>query len=68
MIMTDKKNSADQVHDHTTTDDSPHAHQAPDRRGWVAAILHRWPTWLAIAMAVLHGESTFCMARSSNTA
>ena len=47
------KSSAGGVRDPATADDSPHARQAPDRRGWVAAILHRWPTWLAIAMAIL---------------
>jgi hypothetical protein len=32
----------------TRIDDyAPHAGQAPGRRDWVAAILHRWPTWLA---------------------
>ena len=24
-----------------------------DRRSWAAAIMHRWPTWLAIALAAL---------------
>ena len=52
--MTNRNNFADEVRDHATAkDDSPHAHPAPDRRGWVAAILHRWPTWLSIAMAAL---------------
>jgi hypothetical protein len=51
--VTDKEGFADLTRDRTTADDSPHAHQAPDRRGWVAAFLHRWPTWLAITMAVL---------------
>jgi hypothetical protein len=38
----------------TRIDDyAPHAGQAPGRRDWVAAILHRWPTWLAIALAAL---------------
>ena len=27
--------------------------RTPERRGWVAAILHRWPTWLAIAFVAL---------------
>jgi len=49
--MIDKRDFADEVR--ATADDSPHAHQALDRRGWVAAVLHRWPTWLAIAMAAL---------------
>ncbi|HEX8260080.1 MAG TPA: hypothetical protein VF558_07255, partial [Rubrobacteraceae bacterium] len=26
---------------------------APDRPSWAATILHRWPTWLAIALAAL---------------
>jgi hypothetical protein len=45
--------SADRVADQAIADDSSHVHQAPDRRGWVVAILHRWPTWLAIALATL---------------
>ena len=52
-IMIDKKNFACGVGDFATADDSPHAQQASGRRGWVAAILHRWPTWLAIALAAL---------------
>ena len=32
---------------------APHAPQTPDRRPWIAAVLHRWPTWLAIAMAAV---------------
>jgi hypothetical protein len=56
--MTDEKSSADRALDHAT-DDSSHAPQAPGRRSWVTAILHRWPTWLAIAMAaLLAGGST----------
>jgi hypothetical protein len=51
--MIDKKNFACGVGDFATADDSPHAQQASGRRGWVAAILHRWPTWLAIALAAL---------------
>ena len=30
-----------------------HAHPAPDSPSWAAAIMHRWPTWLAIALAAL---------------
>jgi hypothetical protein len=53
-IVTDKKGFADRTRDDATAnDDSPYAHPVPDRRGWVAAILHRWPTWLAIASAAL---------------
>ena len=52
--MTDMNNFADQVRDPATADDdTPYAHQAPDRRSWAAAIMHRWPTWLAIALAAL---------------
>jgi hypothetical protein len=50
--MIDKKNFADKVRDHATTD-THHAYPAPDRRSWAAAIMHRWPTWLAIALAAL---------------
>jgi hypothetical protein len=50
--MTDKKSLADGVRERVAVD-SPHAHQEPDRRGWTAAIKHRWPTWLAIALAAL---------------
>jgi hypothetical protein len=57
--MTDKKSVADKVRDHGTTD-RHHAHPAPDRPSWAAAIMHRWPTWLAIALAALTvgGSST----------
>src|ERR687893_1376772 len=50
--MIDKKSLADGVRERAAVD-SPHAHQEPDRRGWTAAIKHRWPTWLAIALAAL---------------
>ena len=50
--MADEKSFAGGVREHAT-DDSPKAHQVPDRRSWAAAIMHRWPTWLAIALAVL---------------
>jgi predicted benzoate:H+ symporter BenE len=50
--MTDKNSLADGVRERGAAD-SPHAHQEPDRRGWTAAIKHRWPTWLAIALAAL---------------
>ncbi len=51
--MTNEKDVADPIRDHATADDSPHARQAPERRGWAAALMHRWPTWLAIALAAL---------------
>ena len=50
--MTDKESFADKVRDHAT-DDSPHAHQAPDRRRWADFLMHRWPTALGIALAAL---------------
>ena len=50
--MTDKKSFADKVRDHPTTD-THYAHPTPERRSWAAAIMHRWPTWLAIALAAL---------------
>src|SRR5918998_2036836 len=50
--MIDKKSLADGVRERAAVD-SPHAHQEPDRRSWAAAIMHRWPTWLAIALAAL---------------
>ncbi len=50
--MTGEKNFADEVRDHAT-DDSPHAHQAPDRRRWTDVLMHRWPIALGIAVAVL---------------
>jgi hypothetical protein len=50
--MTDKKSFADKDRYHATTD-THHAHPVPDRRSWAAAIMHRWPTWLAIALAAL---------------
>ena len=50
--MPDKNSLADVVWERAAAD-SPHAHQEPDRRGWTAALKHRWPTWLAIALAAL---------------
>src|SRR5215213_11794324 len=47
--MTDKNTFADGVSDH----DSLHAHSSPESHRWVAAILHRWPTALGIAVAAL---------------
>ena len=63
--MAGKKSFADGVREHAT-DDSPHAHPATDRRSWAAAIMHRWPTWLAIALAALTvGGSTVGSLRTS---
>ncbi len=50
--MTEKESFADKVRDHAT-DDSPHAHQAPDRSRWTAVLMHRWPTALGIVVAAL---------------
>jgi hypothetical protein len=51
--MTEKESSADKVRDHATDDDSPHAHQAHERRGWTDVLMHRWPTALGITVAAL---------------
>ena len=51
--MTDKESFADKVRDHATYDDSPHAHQVPDRGRWADFLKHRWPTALGIALAAL---------------
>ena len=50
--MADERFFAGGVREHAT-DDSPKAHQVPDCRSWAAALMHRWPTWLAIALAAL---------------
>jgi hypothetical protein len=52
-IVTDKESFADRIHDHGATNDSHHISPASNRRHWAAAIMHRWPTWLAIALAAL---------------
>jgi hypothetical protein len=52
-IMTDKESFVDRVRDHATDDDSPRAHQAPERRRWTDVVMHRWPTALGIAVAAL---------------
>jgi hypothetical protein len=44
---------ADRIAEQTTTNDSYRAHQTPYRRTWAAAIMHRWPTALGIAVAAL---------------
>ncbi len=51
--MTDKDSFVDRVRDHATDDDSPRAHQAPERRRWTDVLMHRWPTALGIAVAAL---------------
>ena len=52
-IVTDKKAFAERTRDPDTAGDSPHTHRTSERRGWLSAILYRWPTWLAIALAAL---------------
>jgi hypothetical protein len=51
--MTEKETFADKVRDLGTGDDSPRAHQAPDRRRWTDVLMHRWPTALGIALAAM---------------
>ena len=51
--MTDKDSFVDRVRDHATDDDSPQAHQTPERRRWTDVLMHRWPTALGIAVAAL---------------
>ena len=55
--MTDKWSFATKVRDHPITN-THHAHPAPNRPSWAAAIMHRWPTWLAIALAALTVEGS----------
>jgi hypothetical protein len=38
---------------HANEASSVHAHQAPGRRGWTSALVQRWPTWFAIALAAV---------------
>jgi hypothetical protein len=40
--LTEKESFADEVRDHATDDDSPHAHQAPGRRRWTDVMKHFW--------------------------
>jgi hypothetical protein len=51
--MNDKKGLADRISEQTTTNDPHRAHQKPYRPSWAAAIMQRWPTWLAIGLAAL---------------
>jgi hypothetical protein len=52
-IMSEKESFADKVRDQAIDDDSPRAHQAPDRSRWADFLRHRWPTALGIAVAAL---------------
>ena len=63
--MTAKKSHADGVRERAA-DDAPRAHQESNRHGWIATIKHRWPTWLAIALAALTvGEALWRALRTS---
>jgi hypothetical protein len=54
--MTDEQNAADRHRDQAT-DDSPHAHQAPERRSWtdttISRLTARWPTVLALVLVLI---------------
>ncbi len=50
--MTDKKNFADRARDHAD-DDSPQAHQAPDRRRWTDVMKHFWPALVGLVVGAL---------------
>ena len=55
--MTDEQNAADMHRDQATDDDSPHAHQAPERRSWtdttISTLTARWPTVLALVLVLI---------------
>ena len=51
--MADEKSLADRISEQVTTNDSHRAHQSPGRRRWTDVLMHRWPTALGIAVAVL---------------
>jgi hypothetical protein len=55
--MTDEQNAADRHRDQATDDDSPHAHQAPERRSWtdttISRLTARWPTVLALVLVLI---------------
>jgi hypothetical protein len=51
--MTDGENSADRAGGHATVDDSPHAHQPPDRPRLSDVLKRRWPTALGVVVAAL---------------
>src|SRR5829696_3811025 len=57
--MTDEQNAADRHRDQATDDDSPHAHQAPERRSWtdttISTLTARWPTVLALIPVIVLG-------------
>ena len=55
--MPDEQNAADRHRDQATDDDSPHAHQAPERRSWtdttISRLTARWPTVLALVLVLV---------------
>lgn len=55
--MTDEQNAADRHRDQATDDDSPHAHQAPERRSCtdtrISTLTARWPTVLALVLILI---------------
>jgi hypothetical protein len=55
--MTDEQNAADRHRDQATDEDSPHAHQAPERRSWtdttISRLTARWPTVLALVLVLI---------------
>ena len=51
--MSENESFTDKVRGHAAEDDSPHAHQVPERRRWAEFLKHRWPTALGIAVAAL---------------
>jgi hypothetical protein len=50
--MTDEQNAADRHRDQATDDDSPHAHQAPERRSWTDTTISRL-TVLALVLVLI---------------
>ena len=51
--MTEKESFADKVRDLAADDDSRLAYKVPDRKRWTEVLMHRWPTALGVAVAVL---------------
>lgn len=50
--MTDEQNAADRHREQATDDDSPQAHQAPERRSWTDTTISR-PTVLALVLVLI---------------
>ena len=64
--MTDEQNAADMHRDQATDEDSPHAHQAPERRSWtdttISTLTARWPTVLALVLVLILAPGPAVMA------